>query len=69
MLQKMAHTKQTTQQGLNLGKRRATFHGKVAKQADALGKAAKGVAKARCRASKYYAAPALGCDEQGKPRR
>ena len=69
MLQKMAHTKQTARQGSNLGKKRATFHGKVAKQADALGKAAKGVAKTRCRASKYYTAPALGCDEQGKPRR
>ena len=57
------------QQGSNLGKRRATFHSKAAKQADALGKAAKGVAKARCSASKYYMAPSLGCDEQGKPRR
>ena len=69
MLQKMAHTKQMAQQGSNLGKRRATFHSKVAKQADALGKAAKGVAKAQCRVSKYYTAPSLGCDEQGKPRR
>ena len=65
----MACTKQTARQGSNLGKSRATFHGKVAKQADALGKAAQGVAKARCRASKYYTAPSLGCDEQRKPRR
>ena len=69
MLQKMAHTKQTAWQGSNLERRKATFHGKVAKQADALGKAAKGVTKARYRASKYYTAPSLGCDEQGKPRR
>ena len=69
MLQKMAHTKQTARQGSNVGKRKATFHGKAAKQADALGKAAKGVAKAQCRASKYYMAPSLGCDEQGKPGR
>ena len=46
MLQKMARTKQMAWQGSNLGKRRATFHGKAAKQADALGKVAKGVAKA-----------------------
>ena len=46
MLQKMAHMKQMARQGSNLGKRRATFHGKVARQADALGKVAKGVAKA-----------------------
>ena len=46
MLQKMAHTKQTAWQGSNLWKKRATFHGKVAKQADALGKVAQEVAKA-----------------------
>ena len=65
----MAHTKQMAQQGSNLGKKRATFHGKATKQADALGKSARGVAKARCRASKYYAIPSLGLDEQGKPKR
>ena len=46
LLQRMAHTKQMAWQGLNLGKKRATFHGKAAKQADALGKSARGVAKA-----------------------
>ena len=69
LLQGMARTKQTARQGSNLGKKRATFHGKAAKQANALGKSARGVAKARCRASKYYTVPSLGLDEQGKPKR
>ena len=65
----MAHTKQTAWKGSNLGKKRATFHGKTAKQADALSKSARGVAKAQCRASKYYIIPSQGLDEQGKPKR
>ena len=56
-------------QGSNLGKKRATFHGKVTKQAGALVKSAKEVTKARCRAPKYYTVPSLGLDEQGKPKR
>ena len=69
LLQGMAHMKQMAQQESNLGKKRATFHGKAAKQADALGKSARGVAKSQCRASKYYTVPSLGPDEQGKPKR
>ena len=46
LLQGMACMKQTAWQGSNLGKKRATFHGKAAKQANALGKSARGVAKA-----------------------
>ena len=46
LLQRMAHTKQMAQQGSNLGKKRATFHGKAVKEANALGKSARGVAKA-----------------------
>ena len=42
----MARTKQMAQQGSNLGKSRATFHGKAAKQAAALAKAADRVAQA-----------------------
>ena len=40
-----------------------------AKQAAALGKSADGVAQARQRAPKYYSAPTLGTDTQGKPHR
>ena len=59
LLQKMACTNQMAQQGSNLGKSRAMFHRK----------AAKGVARAWCRAPKYYMVPSLGLDEQGKPKR
>ena len=69
LLQRMARTKQTARQGSNLRKKRATFHRKATKQANALGKSARGVAKAHCRASKYYTIPSLGLDEQGKPKR
>ena len=56
----MARTKQSTRNGSNLGLKRATFHGKAAKQAAALAKSADEVAEARRRASKYYRAPPLG---------
>ena len=47
LLQRMACMKQTAQQGSNLGKKIATFHGKATKQANTLGKSARGVAKAQ----------------------
>ena len=65
----MARTKQSARSGSNLGLKRATFHGKAAKQVAALGKSADEVAKARRRASKYYRTPPLGRDEQGKVKR
>ena len=46
LLQGMACTKQMAWQGSNLGKKRATFHGKATKQSNALGKSTRGVAKA-----------------------
>ena len=65
----MARTKQSAWSGSNLGLKWATFHGKAAKQVAVLGKSADEVAKARRRASKYYRAPPLGRDEQGKVKR
>ena len=65
----MARTKQSARSGSNLGLKWATFHGKAAKQAAALGKSADEVARARRRASKYYCTPPLGRDEQGKVKR
>ena len=65
----MARTKQTAQQGAGSGKSNATFAGKVAKQAYALEKLADGVVLARWRAPRYYSAPSLGTDAQGKPHR
>ena len=65
----MARTKQTACQGSGSGKPNATLAGKAAKQAAALGKLADGVAQARWRAPRYYRAPSLGTDAQGKPSR
>ena len=59
--------KWTAWQGAGSGKSKATFAGKAAKQAHALGKSADGVAQARWRASRYYSTPSLGTDTQGKP--
>ena len=69
LLQTMARTKQSAWSGSNLGLKRATFQGKAAKQAAALGKSADEVAEARMRASRYYRAPPLGQDDQGKVKR
>ena len=63
----MAITKWTAWWGAGSGKSNATFTGKAAKQAYALGKSADGVAQARWRAPRYYSAPSLGTDAQGKP--
>ena len=63
----MARTKRTAQWGAGSGKSNATFAGKAAKQALALGKLADGVAQARQRAPRYYCVPSLGTDAQGKP--
>ena len=46
VLQEMARMKQTAWQGTGSGKSNATFTGKVAKQAHALGKSADGMAQA-----------------------
>ena len=55
--------------GTGSRKTKATFAGKVAKQAHALGKSVEGVAQAQQRAPRYYSAPSLGTDAQGKPHR
>ena len=65
----MARRKLTAQWGAGSGKSNATFAGKVAKQAHALGKSADWVAQARRRAPRYYSAPSLGTDTRGKPHR
>ena len=46
LLQEMARMKRTARQGAGSGKSNATFAGKAAKQAHALGKSADGVAQA-----------------------
>ena len=60
LLQTMARTKQSARSGSNLGLKRATFQGKVVKQAVALEKSVNEVAEARRQASKYYRMPPLG---------
>ena len=65
----MARTKQSAWSGSNLGLKRATFHRKAAKQVAVLGKSADEVAEARRQASRYYRAPPLGRDDQGKVKR
>ena len=62
----MARTKQSARRESNLGLARATFGGKASKQARALGKTAEEVATAKQKVSRYYKAPSLGKDEQGK---
>ena len=62
----MARTKQSARSGSNLGLARATFGGKAAKQARALGKTAEEVVTAKRKVSRYYQAPSLDKDEQGK---
>ena len=65
----MPRIKQSACSGSNLGLATATFGGKAAKQAKALGKTAEEVATAKQKVSRYYQAPSLGKDEQGKVRK
>ena len=65
----MARTKQTAHTGVGSGKSTATCTGKAAKQAATLGKSAKDVAQAWCKALRYYRVPSLRKDSQGRTRK